>query len=96
MAPESINPVHVYKALGDDIRLGMVRSIASSRGPVASYDVIASCSSMLSLAQPTISHLFAKLVASGVLSEEKQGAQKLYRLNHSALEQAGIDIHHIK
>lgn len=96
MAPKTINITLVYKALGDDIRLGMVKNIESADELVASQQVVSSCSSLLGLSQPTISHHFAKLVASGILSEEKQGTQKLYRIDYDVLEAAGVDIRKIK
>lgn len=92
MASNSVDKVAIYKALGDDIRLGMVKSIAASAYEVTSSQVVESCASLLNLSQPTISHHFAKLVASGVLLEQKQGSQKLYRINRQVLVSAGIDI----
>lgn len=92
MISAAVDTVAIYKALGDEVRLGMVKKIAASSVPVASCDVVSSCSSFLKLAQPTISHHFAKLVDAGVLTEEKEGTQKLYRVNMDVLRDAGIDV----
>lgn len=92
MIPKDIDIVAIYRALGDNIRLGMVRHIAKSESVVASCTVVSACASLLALSQPAISHHFAKLVSSGVLTEQKQGSQKIYSLNRELLCQAGIDI----
>ncbi|NCU29383.1 transcriptional regulator [Candidatus Saccharibacteria bacterium] len=95
MALHNVDTVAIYRALGDEIRLGMVKKIANADGLVASCTVVSSCSSLLTLSQPTISHHFAKLVSSGVLVERKQGTQKLYELDYEALQSAGVDINKI-
>lgn len=92
MQTVSVDTVAVYKALGDEVRLGMVKKIAQSKDPVASCDIVASCAALLKLAQPTVSHHFAKLVAAGVLVEEKTGTQKLYRVDTDVLRVAGVDV----
>ena len=88
----SVDIVAVYKALADDVRIGMVKNIANSKQPVAGCCVVSSCDLLVRLSQPTASHHFAKLVAAGVLLEEKEGTQKLYTVNTDALWAAGIDI----
>lgn len=92
MLSVAVDTVAVYRALGDEVRLGMVKKIAASDTPVPSCTIVASCASFLKLAQPTISHHFAKLVDAGVLDEEKSGTQKLYRVNMDVLREAGIDV----
>ena len=92
MISVSVDIVAVYRALGDEVRLGMVKKIATSSEPVASCTVVSSCASLLKLAQPTVSHHFAKLVAAGVLVEEKEGTQKLYRVDYDVLRAAGVDV----
>ena len=92
MAPKEIDIVAIYRALGDEVRLGMVGYIARSGDSAASCTVVSSCASLLALSQPTISHHFAKLVSSGVLIEQKQGVQKIYSLNREVLTRAGVDI----
>ncbi len=92
MISTTVDTVAVYKALGDEIRLGMVRKIAASSEPLASCTVVSSCASLLKLSQPTVSHHFAKLVAAGVLVEEKEGTQKLYRVDYDVLREAGVNV----
>jgi DNA-binding transcriptional ArsR family regulator len=92
MLSVAVDTVAVYKALGDEVRLGMVQKIAASSEPVASCTIVSSCSSLLKLAQPTVSHHFAKLVDAGVLEEEKVGTQKLYRVNTDVLRAAGVNV----
>lgn len=82
----------VYKSLGNDTRLSVVREIARRGCEVSSQQILTSCSAALDLAQPTLSQHFAKLVASGLLHERKDGVEKRYRLNVDLLERVGIDI----
>lgn len=84
--------VTVLRALGDEIRLGMVRAIARERRPVSSCDVVGSCSSLTRLSQPTISHHFHKLVEAGVLVEHKDGTTKQYQIDRHLLASVGIDL----
>lgn len=83
--------VIVFKALADDVRLGLVRRIASSKKPLLTCDIVEECSELSALSQPTISHHIGKLVAAGVLTEVKQAQQKSYLLNTGRLKSAGID-----
>ncbi len=87
--------VEILRALGDDIRLGLVRKIATGDDPQKTCEIIQSCSELTSLSQPTISHHIAKLVAAGVLIEEKQAKQKAYTVDFNLLEKHGIDINKI-
>ena len=92
MTSNEVDPVAIYRALGDEVRLGMVKKIANAKEPVASCSIVSGCASWLKLSQPAVSHHFAKLVSSGVLIEQKQGVQKIYSLNREALTRAGVDI----
>ena len=92
MISNTVDVVAVYRALGDNVRLGMVQKIAAAQAPIASCDVVASCASLLRLSQPSISHHFAKLVASGVVRESKSGAQKLYEVDHDVLRHDGVHL----
>lgn len=83
--------VVVYKALADEVRLGLVRKIASSSEPRLTCDIIGECAELSALSQPTISHHISKLVAAGVLIQEKHAQQKSYRLNTDRLRAVGID-----
>lgn len=83
--------VTIFKALADDVRLGLVRKIATGDEPRLTCDIINACAELSALSQPTISHHISKLVAAGVLTEEKHAKQKSYRLNADRLRAAGID-----
>lgn len=83
--------VEIYKALGNQTRLSIVQELALRGGEVAGTDILSGCSKALGLAQPTLSQHFARLVACGALTERKQGTEKFYTLNTTALRRAGID-----
>lgn len=85
------NTVEVLKAIADETRLSIVRSLAEKRSAVDSCDIVSSCESLAKLSQPAMSHHFSKLVDAGVLSEEKHGKQKAYRLNQPLLDSIGLD-----
>jgi DNA-binding transcriptional ArsR family regulator len=89
---KSDTSVTILRALGDDVRLGMAKAVASERHAVAGCDVVSSCTSLTKLAQPTISHHFHKLVEAGVLIESKDGVAKQYKLDRKLLKSVGIDI----
>ena len=89
---EQKQTVEVLKALADETRLSSVRNLATQPGAVSSCDIVESCASFLSLSQPAMSHHFGKLVAAGVLIEEKQGTKKVYRLNGVLLASTGVDV----
>lgn len=92
MILHAVDVVAVYRALGDEVRLGIVKKLATAGEPIASCTLVSSCASLLALSQPTVSHHLAKLVGSGVLLEQKQGTQKLYRVDYETLRAAGVDI----
>lgn len=89
---KSDTSVTILRALGDDVRLGMVKAVAEQRRAVSGCDIVSSCTSLTKLAQPTISHHFHKLVEAGVLIEMKEGAAKQYQLDRKLLKSVGIDI----
>lgn len=81
--------VVILKALADPTRLELVRDLA--RKPIGS----GSCGELTAesdLSQPAMSHHFAKLVQAGIITEQKQGVRKFYRLNRQLLKRSGIDI----
>lgn len=84
--------VEIYKTLGNETRLSIVQELARRNEEVQGTDILRGCSKALGLAQPTLSQHFAKLVACGLLIERKQGTEKYYTLNTTALEKAGINI----
>ena len=80
--------VNVFKALADQTRLDIVRSLVKKPHDTASCAEASQCSS---LSQPAMSHHFKKLVDSGVISEHKQGTEKIYELNTKLFAEIGID-----
>lgn len=84
--------VEILKALADDVRLSIVRKLATKGEPTSSCDIVASCGSFLKLSQPTMSHHFSKLVDAGILIEDKQGTSKRYVLDSSLLRSVGVDV----
>ena len=79
--------IEILKALGDKTRLDIVRKLArEERG--ASCSDVSTCSS---LSQPAMSHHFSKLVEANVLTENKDGKEKIYQLNRELLQANGID-----
>jgi DNA-binding transcriptional ArsR family regulator len=81
----------ILKSLADDTRLAIIRKLASEDCEIAGSKLIHGCSEALQLAQPTVSHHFARLVATGVLQDRKSGTEKYYRLNSELLLSIGID-----
>lgn len=81
----------VLKSMADDTRLSIVRKLAKDKCEVKASDITTDCALALKLSQPTMSHHFAKLVASGVLIERKIGVEKHYQLNSNLLASIGID-----
>lgn len=82
----------IYKCLGDETRLSIVRKLARDGGEVNGSDIVTDCAVALKLSQPTMSHHFHKLVNASVLAERKVGVEKYYQLNTDVLERVGIDI----
>ena len=89
---EQQRTVEVLKALGDETRLSIVRTLAKNGEIVDSCDIVSSCASLAKLSQPAMSHHFGKLVDADVLVEEKRGKQKAYRLNETLLTSIGLDV----
>ncbi len=81
----------ILKSIADDTRLAVIRKLASEDCEVAGNKLINGCSEALELAQPTVSHHFARLVQTGVLLDRKSGTEKYYRLNNELLSSIGID-----
>lgn len=83
--------VLILRALGDDVRLGIVRKLARENHKLRSEEIIG-CSSVAPHSQPCMSYHFAKLVKAGVVLEEKRGTEKVYTLNATHLRSLGIDV----
>lgn len=88
----NINTVTILKSLADETRISIVRRLARDECEVAGSEIVQACSEFLKLAQPTMSHHFARLVQSGVLIERKIGTEKIYQLDKDLLSSVGIDI----
>lgn len=88
---DAVSSTEILKSLADDTRLSVVRHLTLRQGEVAARDITSDCALALKLSQPTMSHHFAKLVASGVLRERKDGVEKYYQLDTGLLAQHGID-----
>lgn len=87
--------VTILKAIADDNRLEIIRHLVREDKPCASKEVVPSCSSVLDLSQPTLSHHMKQLVLSGVVKEEKVGKNKFYHVDKKVLSDAGIDANKI-
>ncbi len=92
----TVSASQVFKSLGDETRLDIVRKLASDNTEVNSKEIVTSCSIALKLSQPTMSHHFHTLVAAGVLLERKIGVEKFYTLNQPLLTQLGVDVRKIQ
>ena len=88
---EQKQEIEILKAIADETRLSIVRKLASSEEPVTSCDIVTSCQQLDNLSQPAASHHFSKLVNAGVISERKQGTQKVYQLRRDTLKSIGVD-----
>lgn len=82
------NSVNVFKALADQTRLDIVRSLVKKPHDTASCAQVSQCSS---LSQPAMSHHFKKLVDADVIIEHKLGTEKNYELNHELFLSLGLD-----
>lgn len=82
----------IFKCLGDETRLSIVRKLAREKKEVNGSDIVSDCSVALKLSQPTMSHHFHKLVACGLLRERKVGVEKYYQLDTDLLTNAGINV----
>ena len=85
------SPAVIFKSLGDETRLVIVRKLATEDREVNSKEIVTNCASKLTLSQPTMSHHFQTLVQAGVILERKVGVEKYYRLNWSLLDDIGVD-----
>jgi DNA-binding transcriptional ArsR family regulator len=92
MQISTVDAVSVFRALGDEARLDIVRQLALAERPMPGCDVVCACQTLSNLSQPTTSHHFSKLTKAGIVLEEKDGTQKKYRLNRSMFERMGIDV----
>lgn len=91
ISEENRQIIAILRALGDNVRLGIVRKLMREKRKLRSEEIVA-CSSVAVHSQPCMSYHFAKLVKAGVVLEEKRGTEKVYTLNVSHLRKLGIDV----
>jgi ArsR family transcriptional regulator len=84
---EESQSLTVLKALADPMRLEILARFAQDE-PVRGADALGACPR----SQPTVSHHLGRLVEAGVITEQKDGTQKTYRLNRPLLVSLGLDI----
>lgn len=89
-APDSLNPVKparpsvdlidVLQALGDDIRLAIVRCLAEGGERT--------CGSLaMPISKSTLTHHLHVLRDAGIISQREEGTRRMTRLNREGLEQ---------
>jgi ArsR family transcriptional regulator len=71
----------VFRALGDDTRLSILRQLRE-RGEVCACDFVSCCE----VAQPTVSHHLKVLREAGLVTGDRRGPMIWYRLAPDALE----------
>jgi len=71
----------LFKALGDETRLAILRQLRE-QGQVCACDFVSCCD----VAQPTVSHHLKVLRQAGLVSRERRGLSIFYRLEPDALE----------
>lgn len=81
------NIAKVFKALSDETRLDIVRSLAEQKENACSE-----LSKNFEKAQPTLSHHFNKLIDANVIEARKEGVHSYYKINNKFLKSVGIDI----
>ena len=86
------NTIEILKSLADETRLTLVRKLFRDNCEVASSELVGSCSEVLKLSQPTLSHHLSRLVQANVLLARKAGTEKYYQLNTELLESIGVNV----
>jgi ArsR family transcriptional regulator len=81
MAAEVSEGARLFKALGDETRLAILRQLRE-QGEVCACDFVSCCD----VAQPTVSHHLKVLRQAGLVGCERRGLQVYYRLDAGALE----------
>jgi ArsR family transcriptional regulator len=74
---------HVFKALGDPVRLRLLSLIGAHQGGEV---CVCDLTTAFNLAQPTISHHLKVLREAGIITSERRGTWVYYRLVPAALE----------
>lgn len=73
--------VAVFKALGDETRLEVLRLIAAQDAPVCVCDI----TDQFSVSQPTISHHLRVLREAGLITVSRRGNWAFYSFDHRGL-----------
>ncbi|HEY3110166.1 MAG TPA: metalloregulator ArsR/SmtB family transcription factor [Chloroflexota bacterium] len=81
MALEVSQAARLFKALGDDTRLAILRQLRE-QGEVCACDFVACCD----VAQPTVSHHLKVLRQAGLVRGERRGLWIYYRIEPEAFE----------
>ncbi|HWD06183.1 MAG TPA: metalloregulator ArsR/SmtB family transcription factor [Amycolatopsis sp.] len=85
---EAAGLAHVFKALGDPVRLRLLSMIASREGGEM---CVCELTPAFDLAQPTISHHLKLLREAGLITGQRRGTWVYYRSVPSALDRlAGV------
>ncbi|MEN6372353.1 MAG: metalloregulator ArsR/SmtB family transcription factor [Armatimonadota bacterium] len=82
-----MNSVEVFRALGDPVRLKIVKMVATA-GELCVCHIVEE----LGMSQPAVSHHLTRLRYSGLLKARKEGQWVYYSLNLNVLEELGIDV----
>ena len=81
MAAELSEAARLFRALGDETRLAILRQLRE-QGEVCACDFVAGCS----VAQPTVSHHLKVLREAGLVRGERRGLWIYYRIEPAALD----------
>jgi ArsR family transcriptional regulator len=81
VALEVSQAARLFKALGDDTRLAILRQLRE-QGEVCACDFVACCD----VAQPTVSHHLKVLRQAGLVRGERRGLWIYYRIEPEAFE----------
>ena len=81
MALEVSQAARLFKALGDETRLTILRQLRE-QGEVCACDFVACCN----VAQPTVSHHLKVLRQAGLVRGERRGLWIYYRIEPEAFE----------
>jgi ArsR family transcriptional regulator, arsenate/arsenite/antimonite-responsive transcriptional repressor len=84
---EPSNSLLAYKALADETRLRIVKTVAY-QGQCGTKE----CAAKIDLSQPTLSHHIKILIEAKILILERIGTCNKYSLNTKHLEELGIQI----
>jgi ArsR family transcriptional regulator, arsenate/arsenite/antimonite-responsive transcriptional repressor len=79
---------HIFKSLSDPTRLKICLYL-QHHGESPCTEILKE----FKLAQPTMSHHFAKLIEAGVVRKRKEHLSNYYSLNQETLQKVGLNLH---